>query len=91
MQVVNFDFPQGVEDYIHRIGRTGRAGAKGSATTFFTHNNSKHAKELLKILQDASQPVSDEFRRLAESSGGYGGGSGRYNRASYNRNRNARR
>ena len=34
--VVNFDFPQGVEDYIHRIGRTGRAGRKGEALTLFT-------------------------------------------------------
>ena len=34
--VVNYDFPNGVEDYIHRIGRTGRAGASGEAFTFFT-------------------------------------------------------
>ena len=34
--VVNFDFPNGVEDYVHRIGRTGRAGATGEAYTFFT-------------------------------------------------------
>lgn len=34
--VINFDFPNGVEDYVHRIGRTGRAGAKGTSYTFFT-------------------------------------------------------
>ena len=34
--VVNYDFPNGVEDYIHRIGRTGRAGATGESYTFFT-------------------------------------------------------
>lgn len=34
--VVNFDFPNGVEDYVHRIGRTGRAGASGESLTFFT-------------------------------------------------------
>ncbi len=34
--VVNFDFPNGVEDYVHRIGRTGRAGATGKSYTFFT-------------------------------------------------------
>ena len=33
-QVVNFDMPNNMEDYIHRIGRTGRAGAKGAAHTF---------------------------------------------------------
>lgn len=34
--VINVDFPQTVEDYIHRIGRTGRSGSKGEAITFFT-------------------------------------------------------
>lgn len=34
--VINFDFPNGVEDYVHRIGRTGRAGATGESYTFFT-------------------------------------------------------
>ena len=34
--VINYDFPNGVEDYVHRIGRTGRAGATGEAYTFFT-------------------------------------------------------
>jgi ATP-dependent RNA helicase DDX5/DBP2 len=34
--VLNYDYPNNSEDYIHRIGRTGRAGAKGTAITFFT-------------------------------------------------------
>ena len=34
--VINYDFPNGVEDYVHRIGRTGRAGATGESYTFFT-------------------------------------------------------
>ena len=34
--VINVDYPNNSEDYIHRIGRTGRAGAKGTAITFFT-------------------------------------------------------
>ncbi len=33
--MVNYDFPSNTEDYVHRIGRTGRAGARGSAFTFF--------------------------------------------------------
>ena len=32
--VINYDLPQDVEDYVHRIGRTGRAGAKGEAISF---------------------------------------------------------
>lgn len=34
--VLNYDYPNNSEDYVHRIGRTGRAGAKGTAITFFT-------------------------------------------------------
>lgn len=34
--MLNYDYPNNSEDYIHRIGRTGRAGAKGTAITFFT-------------------------------------------------------
>lgn len=55
--VINYDFPTSLEDYVHRIGRTGRAGAKGIAVTFFTQANSKHARELVKILQEAGQVV----------------------------------
>jgi ATP-dependent RNA helicase DDX5/DBP2 len=39
--VINYDFPQSVEDYVHRIGRTGRAGAKGQAFTFLTSKDSR--------------------------------------------------
>ncbi|GFN16334.1 DEAD-box ATP-dependent RNA helicase DBP2 [Aspergillus tubingensis] len=41
--VLNYDYPNNSEDYVHRIGRTGRAGAKGTAITFFTTDNSKQA------------------------------------------------
>merc|ERR1711964_907278 len=34
--VINYDLPGGIEDYIHRIGRTARAGTTGSAYSFFT-------------------------------------------------------
>lgn len=37
--VINYDFPQVIEDYVHRIGRTGRAGAKGTAYTFINDND----------------------------------------------------
>ena len=38
--VVNFDLPQSFEDYVHRIGRTGRAGSIGKATSFYTDRDS---------------------------------------------------
>lgn len=37
--VINYSFPLTTEDYVHRIGRTGRAGKKGVAHTFFTQEN----------------------------------------------------
>ncbi|KAL8754878.1 MAG: hypothetical protein Q9184_004976 [Pyrenodesmia sp. 2 TL-2023] len=39
--VLNYDYPNNSEDYVHRIGRTGRAGSKGTAITLFTTDNSK--------------------------------------------------
>ena len=44
--------PNNVEDYIHRIGRTGRAGAKGVSISFFTEKASKMARELVTILRE---------------------------------------
>ncbi|KAF7021656.1 hypothetical protein CFC21_034575 [Triticum aestivum] len=70
--VVNYDFPTGVEDYVHRIGRTGRAGATGIAYTFFCDQDSKYASDLVKILEGANQNVSPELRAMV-GRGGYGG------------------
>lgn len=44
--VINYDYPNNSEDYIHRIGRTGRAGAKGTAITFFTTDSMSHHSTL---------------------------------------------
>ena len=55
--VVNYDFPSNLEDYVHRIGRCGRAGNKGTALSFFTMKSGKWATGLCKILTDAGQPV----------------------------------
>ncbi|KAF8399765.1 hypothetical protein HHK36_015635 [Tetracentron sinense] len=73
--VINYDFPSSLEDYVHRIGRTGRAGAKGIALTFFTQSNAKFARDLIKILQEAGQVVTPALLALGRS-GGFGGGSG---------------
>lgn len=75
--VVNFDFPNNMEDYIHRVGRTGRAGAKGYAVAFFTHKHARLARELIKILEESGNQVPPELRGMG--GGGYGGSS-RYGR-----------
>jgi len=60
--VVNFDMPMNIEDYVHRIGRTGRAGNKGTAITFFVENQDcNHAKDLIKVLRDAKQEVPERL------------------------------
>ncbi len=46
--VVNFDLPRSADDYIHRIGRTGRAGKSGLAISFITHENAEHFKLIQK-------------------------------------------
>ncbi|KAJ6860559.1 hypothetical protein NC651_036831 [Populus alba x Populus x berolinensis] len=68
--VVNYDFPTGVEDYVHRIGRTGRAGATGVAYTFFGDQDAKYASDLIKVLEGANQLVPPEIRAMASRGGG---------------------
>ena len=81
--VINYDLPNQIEDYVHRIGRTGRAGAKGHSFTFFTEDKARLAKDLIGIMKEAKQEIPEElyaFDKSADSSygqrkwGGYGGG-----------------
>ena len=72
--VVNFDFPQQREDYVHRIGRTGRAGKRGDACSFFTSNDAHSAGGLIALLKKAGQEVPDELDQYSAYGGGYGGG-----------------
>lgn len=53
--VINFDYPQSSEDYIHRIGRTGRSNTKGTSYAFFTKNNAKQSRALVDVLREANQ------------------------------------
>ncbi|KAJ6224467.1 hypothetical protein RDWZM_003012 [Blomia tropicalis] len=84
--VVNFDYPNCSEDYVHRIGRTGRRDRKGTSYTFFTSNNAKQANELIDVLKEANQEIGSKLYELASQSyrygknprkryGGYGGNS----------------
>ncbi|EGX52517.1 ATP-dependent RNA helicase dbp2 [Orbilia oligospora] len=64
------------EDYVHRIGRTGRAGQKGTAITFFTTDNAKQARDLVTVLTEAKQQIDPRLSDMARGPG-YGGGSSR--------------
>jgi len=89
--VINYDYPNSSEDYIHRIGRTGRSDQTGTAYTFFTPNNSKQARDLINVLTEANQEVDPELSKLAMRGGGGGGGNWRgRNQWGYQRNNNNR-
>ncbi|KAI7018147.1 ATP-dependent RNA helicase, partial [Hortaea werneckii] len=62
--VINVTFPLTVEDYVHRIGRTGRAGADGRAITFFTDQEKGLAGGLINVLKSANQPVPEELMKF---------------------------
>jgi len=55
--VVNFDMPSDIEEYVHRIGRTGRVGHTGLATSFFNDKNRNIARDLIDTLSDSKQEV----------------------------------
>lgn len=58
--VVNYDLPNNIDEYVHRIGRTGRVGNRGKATSFFDpDSDGPIASGLTKIMQQAGQEVPD--------------------------------
>ncbi|XP_033115002.1 ATP-dependent RNA helicase dbp2-like isoform X2 [Anneissia japonica] len=90
--VINYDYPNNSEDYVHRIGRTARSNHTGTAYTFFTAANAKQANDLIGVLAEAKQQVNPKLMELAQcargfgkgrsryrNTGGYGGGGGRFN------------
>ncbi|CAO3608281.1 unnamed protein product [Cunninghamella echinulata] len=62
--VINLTFPLTIESYVHRIGRTGRGGKKGTAYTFFTPEDKSHSGELINVLKQANQPVPDALMKF---------------------------
>ncbi|KAL8653799.1 MAG: hypothetical protein Q9226_003699 [Calogaya cf. arnoldii] len=62
--VLNVTFPLTVEDYVHRIGRTGRAGALGLAITLFTEHDKAQSGALINVLKAAGQPVPDDLLKF---------------------------
>ncbi|KAL1501305.1 hypothetical protein ABEB36_006650 [Hypothenemus hampei] len=77
--VINFDYPCNSEDYVHRIGRTGRSQRTGTAYTFFTPQNSNKAADLVSVLKEAKQVINPKLQDMADHSVS-GGGRSRWRR-----------
>jgi ATP-dependent RNA helicase DDX3X len=78
--VINYDLPSDIDDYVHRIGRTGRAGNTGLSTAFFNRGNRNIVRELVELLREANQDIPQWLDTVAQeasfSSGFRGGGRG---------------
>ena len=66
--VINREIPRNIEDYVHRIGRTGRGGSTGTAITLVKENENIICHELLKILNKFKQEVPEWFREIVRNS-----------------------
>jgi superfamily II DNA/RNA helicase len=89
--VINFDLPKFAEDYVHRIGRTGRGGASGIAVSFASNRDAMHLKKIERYTGQPIQPhtivgLEPKFKPRPASSqprGGEGRGEGRGNGGGY--------
>lgn len=102
--VINFDLPDTKEDYVHRIGRTGRNGAKGKAISFATHDQKKDIKAIERLIKKqlpmvqlpeleeyVAPPLPEPQERHQQRGQGRGNGRGRrHHSGNKNRHKNRR-
>eukprot|EP00906_Rhabdomonas_costata_P013123 RCo018875 len=94
--VIQYDLPSCIDDYVHRIGRTGRAGNSGLATSFLNEKNRPISRDLLDLLKENNQEVPPWLSSMAQRCGGSssygrggyggsrrGGGGGRFGSRDY--------
>ncbi|VDM07647.1 unnamed protein product [Wuchereria bancrofti] len=64
--VINFNLPTDIDEYVHRIGRTGRAGNIGLATSFFTDRNRNISHDLMDLLVESNQEVPEWLEKMTK-------------------------
>ncbi|XP_071520692.1 probable ATP-dependent RNA helicase DDX43 [Panulirus ornatus] len=80
--IFNYDCPRDMEEYVHRIGRTGRAGRLGCAYTLFTQADRRKAGRLVKVLEKSNQEVNPYLYKMMETPVSVQGTQGQQNRTS---------
>ena len=66
--VINREIPRQIEDYVHRVGRTGRCGYSGTAITLVKDNENFVSQELMKILKKFKQEIPEWFEEVVRNS-----------------------
>jgi superfamily II DNA/RNA helicase len=64
--VVNYDFPSNIEQYCHRVGRTGRQGASGNSYSLLTRQLAPLCSDLISLLKECGQVVEPNLQALHE-------------------------
>ncbi|ORY75478.1 P-loop containing nucleoside triphosphate hydrolase protein [Protomyces lactucae-debilis] len=65
--VINYDCPNHMEDYVHRVGRTGRAGNKGTAITFVSEDQERYAADIAKALRLSQVEIPEPLKKLSDA------------------------
>lgn len=65
--VINYDCPTHLEDYVHRVGRTGRAGNTGTGVTFVEPSQERFSVHIAKALRQSGQPVPEDLQKMVDA------------------------
>ncbi|KAF9580048.1 hypothetical protein BGW38_003457 [Lunasporangiospora selenospora] len=71
LHIINYDLPQDIDEYVHRIGRTARVGNQGLATSFYNERNWGIAPHLTKLLVECDQEIPDFLERFVKTAESY--------------------
>ena len=78
--VINYDFPQTIEDYVHRIGRTARGEKSGTSYSLLTKEHSRCIKQLIEVMERSGQEIPQAVYELENQSRAFAGAKARSRR-----------